>query len=82
MEEKRVDFDYMISTGDLQNVLIETRKKTGMNRKAFAEYFKIPYRTLQDWELGNRQMPEYLLRLMMYQLQAEGLFGNKKEGEE
>ena len=39
--------------------LVEMRKKTGMNRREFAEYFGIPYRTVQDWELGNRKMTEY-----------------------
>ena len=35
--------------------LLELRKSTGMNRREFAEYFEIPYRTVQDWELGNRR---------------------------
>ena len=41
------------------------------------EYFDIPYRTVTDWELGNRQMPEYLLRLMKYKVEVERLM---KEG--
>ena len=53
--------------------LIEIRKRTGMNRREFAEYFNIPYRTVQDWELGNRQMPEYLFRLMEYKIRMEKL---------
>lgn len=44
-----------------------------MTRPQFAEYFGIPYRTLQDWELGNRKCPTYLLDLMHYKLQHEGL---------
>ena len=51
--------------------LIELRYSTGMNRREFAEYFEIPYRTVQEWELGNRKMPEYLLRLMAYKIQIE-----------
>lgn len=51
--------------------LINLRKETGMNRKQFCEYFGIPYRTMTDWELGNRQMPEYLLRLMKYKVEME-----------
>ena len=51
--------------------LIKLRKETGMNRKQFCEYFSIPYRTMTDWELGNRQMPEYLLRLMKYKVEME-----------
>ena len=49
------------------------RKNTGMNIKQFCEYFKIPYRTVQNWELGKRQCPEYLLELMRYKLEKEGM---------
>lgn len=60
----------------LQEQLIELREKTGMNRKQFAQYFDIPYRTMTDWERGERQMPEYLLRLLAYKVEMERL--NKK----
>ena len=46
--------------------LLKLRQETGMNRREFAEYFGIPYRTVQEWELGHREMPGYLLRLMYY----------------
>ena len=64
--------------------LIELRSSTGMNRREFAEYFEIPYRTVQEWELGNRRMPEYLLRLMAYKIQIENEKGilNIQRGEE
>lgn len=58
---------------ELREELIEIRKSTGMNRRAFATYFGIPYRTVQDWELGNRKMPEYLFRLMKYKIEMEKL---------
>lgn len=58
---------------DLRKQLIELRSSTGMTRKQFADYFGIPYRTVQDWELGNRQMPDYLLRLMCYKVKIEKL---------
>ena len=51
-----------------QDTLIKLRTSTGMTRKEFCQYFGIPYRTLQDWELGNRTMPDYLLRLMIYKI--------------
>lgn len=51
--------------------LIELRMSTGMNRREFADYFEIPYRTVQQWELGDRKMPEYLLRLMAYKIRIE-----------
>lgn len=56
---------------DSKQRLLELRYSTGMNRRKFAEYFDIPYRTVQAWELGNRKMPEYLLRLMAYKVRIE-----------
>jgi len=61
--------------------LIELRKSTGMNRREFCAYFEIPYRTVTDWELGNRTMPDYLLRLMAYKVKMENLAKEKKENE-
>lgn len=49
------------------------REGTGMNRKEFCEYFGIPYRTMSDWELGNRKLPDYVLRMMTYQVKMEKL---------
>ena len=54
-----------------KDYLIRLRESTGMTRKEFCEYFEIPYRTVQDWELGNRKMPDYLLRLMEYKIRME-----------
>lgn len=68
-----------------KDVLIDLRKSTGMNRREFADYFEIPYRTVQEWELGNRKMPNYLLRLMVYKIRIErenGVFEKCKSIEE
>ena len=54
-----------------KDYLLRLRESTGMTRAEFCEYFEIPYRTLQDWELGNRKMPDYLLRLMTYKIKME-----------
>ena len=51
----------------------ELRELSGMTRPKFAEYFGIPYRTMQNWEMGLRQCPDYLLDLMRYKLDKEGL---------
>ena len=59
----------------------ELRESTGMNRKEFCEYFGIPYRTVTEWERGNRHAPEYLIRLLTYYIQAEKLI-KKSEGAE
>ena len=50
----------------------ELRERSGMTRGQFAEYFEIPYRTVQNWELGLRVCPDYLLKLMKYKLDQEG----------
>ena len=47
------------------------RELSGMTRKEFCDYFGIPYRTVQDWELGNRNCPSYLVELMRYKLEHE-----------
>lgn len=54
-----------------KDYLLRLRESTGMTRAEFCKYFEIPYRTLQDWELGNRKMPDYLLRLMTYKIKME-----------
>ncbi|MBR0435432.1 MAG: helix-turn-helix domain-containing protein [Lachnospiraceae bacterium] len=47
------------------------REHSGMSRKEFSEWLGIPYRTMQEWELGRRVMPEYLLRLIAYKVKNE-----------
>lgn len=49
------------------------RAQTKMTAKQFAEYFEIPYRTVQNWEENIRSCPTYLMRLMEYKLIKEGL---------
>ena len=61
--------------------LKKLRESTGMNRKEFCEYFEIPYMTETDWELGNRRVPQYLLRLMAYKIEIEKLAEKNKNDE-
>ncbi len=49
----------------------ELRQLSGMTQKAFAEYFKVSKRAVENWEGGQRQCPEYLLDLMKYKLTKE-----------
>lgn len=64
---------------DSRQELLELRQSTGMNRREFADYFEIPYRTVQEWELGHRKMPEYLLRLMAYKVRMEAMLNESEE---
>lgn len=56
---------------DTQKELIQLKNDTGYNWREFAAYFDIPYRTMQDWYLGKRKMPNYLLQLMYYKINIE-----------
>ena len=58
---------------DCQTKIKELRECTGMNRKQFCEYFQIPYRTVTEWELDHRHAPDYVLRLLQYYIEKEGL---------
>lgn len=51
----------------------ELRKLSGMTQKAFGEYFGIPKRTIEEWEGGRRQCNDYLLKLMYYKMEKEGI---------
>lgn len=51
----------------------ELIEASGMNQTAFGKYFGIPRRTVQNWDLGLRKCPEYILDLMKYKLEKEGL---------
>lgn len=62
---------------ELKEKVRELRESTGMNRREFSEYFGIPYRTIQDWELGQRKLPEYVLRMMAYMVKMEKLDKSK-----
>ena len=64
---------------DIACKIKKLREQSGMNRKEFSEYTKIPVRTLEDWEAGRRNPPEYIPRLLSYQLKFDEMI---REGEE
>ena len=57
------------------------RERTGLSRKDFSVHIGIPLRTLEDWEAGRRRPPEYIPRLIEYQIRYEELMAIRK-GEE
>lgn len=60
---------------NIAKVIKELREGVKMNRKEFSEHTGIPVRTLEDWEAGRRTPPEYIPRLIAYQLKYEELVG-------
>ena len=53
---------------DSSKIIRELRESRGFTRKDFSEHTGIPVRTLEDWEAGKRTPPEYIPRLLNYQL--------------
>lgn len=42
----------------------DLRSIAGMSRTKFGELYGIPARSIQNWEEGSRNPPEYVLRLL------------------
>lgn len=55
------------------------REAAGFNRRDFSQHTGIPLRTLEDWEAGRRTPPEYIPRLLAYQMKYEALIGQQEE---
>ena len=49
----------------------ELRVAAGLTQARFAEKYKIPKRTLENWEEGTRNPPPYVLELLEKVIQAE-----------
>ena len=64
---------------DIAKIIKNLRESIGMSRKEFSEHTGIPVRTLEDWEAARRTPPEYIPRLIAYQLKYEELM-KEKEG--
>ena len=61
----------IIENMNTQEELIQLKENIGLSWKKLSDYYGIPYRTVQDWYMGKRRMPEYLLRLMIYKYEME-----------
>ena len=59
----------------------ELRKETGMSQSKFAAFFGISVRTLQDWEPGRYNPPEYVVDMMERILKHE-FFEKDKDNED
>lgn len=47
------------------------RKMTGLNRTQFCRVYEIPLRSMEQWEAGQRKMPDYVLRLLSYKVLSQ-----------
>ena len=53
----------------------EIRKILGISRAAFSRKYNIPLRTLEDWDAGKKNPPDYVLNML------ERIVNEDKEGE-
>ena len=70
-----------MSDGLFSAKMKELRESTGLNRKEFCEKFEIPYRTMTEWELGHRNAPPYVLRLLSYYIEMQKKLAENETGE-
>lgn len=53
------------------NTIKELRTAAGMTQKEFADYFGFSKRAVESWEGGQRECPDYLVKLIEYKLIKE-----------
>ena len=75
--EIKLDINYVVDDSEKLDIR-ELRRETGMSRQQFCGYFRLPYRTLQSWELGDRETPDYVKRLLAYTIRINKLIEKKK----
>lgn len=72
-EREKVDEEFREGMLAIHCDVKALRLKTNMNRKEFASYFEIPYRTVEDWENKKSSCSTYLFKLMEEKLKNDGL---------
>lgn len=50
----------------------QARKQVNMSRKEVSEWLEIPYRTLTNWENGERPCPTYIEKLIVEKILRDG----------
>ena len=67
---------------ELAEKIKKIREQTGLSRTDFSIHIGIPLRTIEDWEAGRRRPPEYIPRLIEYQLKYEELIEKRRKEEQ
>jgi transcriptional regulator with XRE-family HTH domain len=57
-------------TNDFAERLKAARKSTGMTQQGMADRMLIPFRTIQQWEGGQRTPPPYVQRFVLNELES------------
>lgn len=67
---------------EFRQAIRELRVSTGKSRKEFCELYQIPYRTMTEWELGQRHAPEYVIRLLTYYIRTQRIKDGQRAEDE
>ena len=62
----------------IAETITQRRERVGMTSKEFSHHTGIAVLTLEDWEASRRTPPEYIPRLIAYQLKYEELLREKE----
>lgn len=54
----------------MENDFKNARTAAGLTQQQMSDIFKIPKRTIEDWETGRRNPPEYVKTLVIEKLTA------------
>lgn len=57
----------------------EILERTTWTMRQLSDYFGIPYRTVQNWKAGVNECPDYVIELMVYKLEQEGIIQEREE---
>lgn len=60
-----------------ENPIRALRAETGLTQSAFGAALNIPRRTLQSWEMGERECPAYVIDLIAYRIKHDMNFRKK-----
>ena len=74
--EEKLDIENGFDKRMLSYLIKDIQDKSGMPITTFCKWLGIPLRTMEQWERGDRAMPEYVLRLIAYKVAMEKKLGN------
>lgn len=67
--------EYFWEKEGIKDTVKEIRSMTGLSQAKFAAHYNIPKRTIESWEMGERECPVYVLELLRRAVNED--FGQK-----
>lgn len=55
------------------------RAETGLTQAGFSAALGIPRRTIQSWEMGERECPAYVIDLIAYRVRHDDSIPHRKD---